>query len=223
MLGLGRGKFSFPTQLAWAFRLPAKFAPCLPSADEVSGRILIGGRPYFFPPYKEDLSHSLASTATQLILNPVLGFDHFHDEGGPSDEYYVGDGGIKISTATTPWSVLHNSIFNTVVYDFVKSAATRNITRAAKERLFGVCFSTKGVHWARAGPRVPAIDLELEGKANWRIHGAYSTVKVDKNVMWLGFVNEGSNPRTPMVLGGLQFEDNLLEFDGIKLLRLESS
>ena len=113
----------------------------------------------------------------------------------------------------TPYSVLHNSIFKAVVHDFVKRATARSITRVAKVSKFSACFSTKDVHWTRPGPRVPVIDLELEGKAKWRIHGANSMVRIGKNVICLGFVNGGSNPTTSIVLGGLQLEDNLLEFD----------
>ena len=48
---------------------------------------------------------------------------------------------------------------------------------------------------------------------NWRIHGANSMVRVSKNVMCLGFVDGGAKARESIVLGGLQIEDNFLEFD----------
>ncbi|GLU08828.1 hypothetical protein SLE2022_257130 [Rubroshorea leprosula] len=38
-------------------------------------------------------------------------------------------------------------------------------------------------------------------------------VKVKKDVMCLAFVDGGLNPRTAIVIGGHQLEDNLLQFD----------
>ncbi|KHN18889.1 Basic 7S globulin [Glycine soja] len=35
----------------------------------------------------------------------------------------------------------------------------------------------------------------------------------DDKVLCLGFVNGGENPRTSIVIGGYQLEDNLLQFD----------
>ncbi|CAN0886867.1 Probable aspartic proteinase GIP2 [Linum grandiflorum] len=40
-----------------------------------------------------------------------------------------------------------------------------------------------------------------------------SSVEVKKDVLCLGFVDGGANPRTSIVIGGHQLEDNLLQFD----------
>ncbi|MCL7034335.1 hypothetical protein MKW94_002609 [Papaver nudicaule] len=38
-------------------------------------------------------------------------------------------------------------------------------------------------------------------------------MQVSDDVLCLGFVDGGVNPRTSIVLGGYQLEDNLLQFD----------
>jgi hypothetical protein len=60
---------------------------------------------------------------------------------------------------------------------------------------------------------VPTIGLVLQGGVEWTIFGGNSMVLVSKNVACLGFVDGGKEPRTAVVIGGHQLEDNLLEFD----------
>jgi hypothetical protein len=60
---------------------------------------------------------------------------------------------------------------------------------------------------------VPTIGLVLQGGVEWTIFGGNSMVLVTKNVACLGFVDGGKEPRTAVVIGGHQLEDNLLEFD----------
>ncbi|KAK7848524.1 basic 7s globulin, partial [Quercus suber] len=101
-----------------------------------------------------------------------------------------------------------------VLKDFVKKAASRNITRVASVAPFGACFSSKTIASTITGPAVPIIDLVLQSKSvHWRIYGANSMVKVKENVLCLGVVDGGSKPRTSIVIGGHQLEDNMLEFD----------
>ncbi|KAM6544835.1 hypothetical protein CsatB_025571 [Cannabis sativa] len=230
-LGLGKNPFSLVAELSSAFNLPKKYAFCIPSNTESTGNVFIGGAPH-------NLSANLLRTP--LLTNPFAAGSEIVPRGTTSDEYFIGVKSIKIDkkvvhfdtsllsinatdgvggttlSSSVPYAVLHSSIYKAVVSDFVKKAATRNITRVAAVKPFGACFSTKGVRWTRAGPRVPTIDLELEGKnksVNWRIHGANSMVGVNKNVICLGFVDGGFEPRTSIVIGGIQLEDNLLEFD----------
>ena len=74
---------------------------------------------------------------------------------------------------------------------------------------------------ARVGPAAPTIDLVLQSTTNkserkkviWRIWGTNSMVKVSNEVLCLGFVDGGLNPRTSIVIGGYQIEDILLQFD----------
>ncbi|POO02268.1 Aspartic peptidase [Trema orientale] len=233
MIGLGATKMSFAKNLATAFKLAPKFAICLPATEVGKAVLFLGGGPYWFNPPKEA---SKWLDYTPLTINPsgeyfigvksmkidkrVVNFDisllSFNGE--------TGVGGTKISTST-PYAVLHSAIYKAVVDEFARQAAARNITRVASVAPFGACFSSKSVAWTKAGPGVPVIDLELEGNGTsstsvkWRIHGANSMLEAKKDVLCLGFVDGGSKPIASIVIGGLQLEDNLLEFD-LKTLTL---
>ena len=65
------------------------------------------------------------------------------------------------------------------------------------------------------GPAVPSIDLVLQSRNVWRLFGANSRVAVNKDVMCLGFVQARTDltATIPVVIGGHQIEDNLLQFD----------
>ncbi|KAH9765254.1 hypothetical protein KPL70_001805 [Citrus sinensis] len=60
----------------------------------------------------------------------------------------------------------------------------------------------------------PEVDVWKQRKVLWSILGANSIVQVgnDDNVSCLGFVDGGA-PRTSIVIGGYQLENNLLQFD----------
>ena len=122
-----------------------------------------------------------------------------------------GVGGTKISTIN-PYTILHTSIYKVVIKDFVKKAASGKIIRVASMAPFGACFSSKTIASTMTGPAVPTIDLVLQSKSvYWRIYGANSMVKVKENVLCLGVVDGGLKPRTSIVTGGHQLEDNMLE------------
>ncbi|XP_062104236.1 probable aspartic proteinase GIP2 [Humulus lupulus] len=226
ILGLGRTSLSLTTRLSSAFNIIPKLALCLPSSnDNGFGDLFIGPGPYMFEG-GADASDWLQQTG--LVRS------------SKSDEYFVdvksvkidkrivhidssllslnsetGVGGTKITT-TAPYGILHSSIYKAVVGAFAKSAAARNITRVAAVKPFNACFSVKGVHWTELGPRVPLIALELSGRmgsVSWKINGANSMVRVNKNTLCLGFVDGGLKAKTSIVLGGLQLEDNFLVFD----------
>jgi len=79
---------------------------------------------------------------------------------------------------------------------------------------FDVCFSSESVLSTRLGVSVPTIYLVLQNESvYWSIFGANSMVEVSEDVLCLGIVNGGEKPRTSIVLGGYQLEDNLLQFD----------
>ncbi|PRQ38801.1 putative aspartic peptidase A1 family, xylanase inhibitor [Rosa chinensis] len=206
MAGLGRFKVGLPTQFAYAFSFNRKFAICLTSAAKSNGVIFFGDSPYVFLP-GIDVSKSLKYT--KLILNPVS-TAAIYFEGDASSDYFIevksikvnekvvpintnllaidqdGNGGTSISTLK-PYTVLETSIYKAVVNAFIGST--------------------------RVGPGVPAIDLVLSKGVYWRVFGANSMVQVSKDVLCLGFVNGGVRPRTSIVIGGNQIEDNLLQFD----------
>ena len=61
------------------------------------------------------------------------------------------------------------------------------------------------------------IDLVMGSEnVQWRIFGANSMARVESkgvDVWCLGVIDGGDNPRTSIVIGGYQMEDNLLQFD----------
>lgn len=193
--------------------------------------MFFGDGPYVLLP-KVDASQSL--TYTPLITNPVSTASAYF-QGEASVEYFIGVksikingkavplnatllsidsqgyGGTKISTVH-PYTVLETSIYKAVTQAFLKELST--ITRVASVSPFGACFSSKDIGSTRVGPAVPPIDLVLQRQSvYWRVFGANSMVQVSDNVLCLGFVDGGVNPRTSIVIGGRQLEDNLLQFD----------
>ncbi|GAV89580.1 hypothetical protein CFOL_v3_32994 [Cephalotus follicularis] len=233
MAGLGRTRIAFPSQFASAFSFTRKFAICLSSSNRYNGVIFFGNGPYVLLP-NVDASQSL--TYTPLFINPVSTASAY-TAGEASAEYFIGVksinvgdqavqlnktllsinsegvGGTKISTVN-PYTILETSIFKAVTEALSDEAAARNITRVAAVSPFDVCFNSSNVLSTRLGYSVPSIELVMQNEATlWRIYGANSMVQVSSDVLCLGFVNGGSNPRTSIVIGGNQLEDNLLQFD----------
>lgn len=171
---------------------------------------------------------------TPLIINPVSTAPTSF-EGEPSSEYFIGvkaikinekevpinkallsidsqgNGGTKISTVNS-YTVLHTSIYKAVTEFFINEL--KNISRVNAVAPFQVCYDINSFSSTRVGPGVPAIDLVLQNEeVYWRMFGANSMVQVNEDVICLGFVDGGDNPRTAIVIGGYQLENNLLQFD----------
>ncbi|KAK1351736.1 Basic 7S globulin [Heracleum sosnowskyi] len=234
MTGLANTITSLHSQLSTKFKLPHKFALCLPSTTEYPlGHMFIGGGPYYFQPYGKDIAKELITT--KLVINPVSTYP-IYSVGDASDEYFIdvtsisvdnklvsvnatllsidkeGNGGTKLSTVT-PFTKLQTSIYKSLVSDFKKAAALRKMKRVASVAPFGACFKASTVPKSQTGPVVPYIDIGLAGKQHWRFYGANSMVSVKKDVLCLAFVDGGSKPTTSVVIGGHQMEDYLIEFD----------
>lgn len=236
MLSLARKEASIHGLISKKFKVPHKFALCLPSSSSngVNGAMYFGGGPYSLPPSKLDLAQSFVSTS--LVVNPVDVGTTFY-KGNSSVDYYInvksisvggttvkfnssllsigknGIGGTKLGTIF-PYTILHTEIYNALVGAFVSKAASMNITRVASVSTFGACFSSKNIVGSKTGPNVPVIDLVLNGnKSTWSIYGANSMIKVSNDVRCLAFVDGGVTPTTSIVIGGKQMEDNLIEFD----------
>ncbi|KAL6497815.1 hypothetical protein OROHE_026965 [Orobanche hederae] len=237
MLGLARTEISFHKQVAGNLNLPDKFAICFPSSG--TGKLSIG------PVLDSGISKIVKSTP--LIINPVSTYPIFVT-GDPSDEYFIdvksirvsgqpvsvkssyfaidknGVGGTKISTIRN-FTALHNSIYKPFTRAFVKAAANMKIKSVAGVGPFRACFTSNSISRGALGPVVPDIDLVLPGKdVHWKISGGNSMVEIDAKTTCLGFVDGGSNPRTSVVIGAHQLEDNYLEFDLVSArLRFSSS
>jgi hypothetical protein len=124
-----------------------------------------------------------------------------------------GIGGTKISTVD-PYTVLEASIYKAVTNAFDKASIARNISRASSFAPFEFCYKSDSVFGTRLGASVPTIELFLQNEnVVWRIFGANSMVNINDDVLCLGFINGGKNPRTSIVIGGYQLENNLVQFD----------
>jgi hypothetical protein len=186
-----------------------------------------------------DLSKSLLYTP--LIFNP-LGRDSDSNTHRLSPEYYVGltaikvngkmvafnkallaiddqsgSGGTRISTVV-PYTKLQSSIYKAFTLAFLKEAASSafNLTTTKPVKPFRVCYPARAVKTTQMGPAVPIIELVLDRQdVVWKIFGSNSMVRVTKKSvdLWcLGFVDGGIDGPSIMI-GGLQLEDNLLQFD----------
>ncbi|CAN1807494.1 Probable aspartic proteinase GIP2 [Linum perenne] len=175
---------------------------------------------------------------TPLLTNPVSTATAYSD-GEASADYFVGVksikvngtpvkvnstllsidgqgcGGTKISTIH-PYTVLESSIYDAVSGAFVDQAARAryNLRRVVWAGPFGVCFELGQVRMTRIRPIVPMVEMEFENNiVSWRMFGTNSMVRVGQDVVCLGLVDGGLNPKTSIVIGGHQLEDNLVVFD----------
>lgn len=178
-------------------------------------------------------------TYTGLVLNPVGSTVISYDQQ-PSDEYYInvtsiqvngkpvplntsqlvvdenGYGGTKLSTDAA-YTTLESSIYKALVSAFVNESGAFNLSVTSAVKPFDVCYEASGLFSTRLGPGVPTVDLVMEKEdVFWRMFGGNSMVRIERDgrdVWCLGFVDGGINARTPIVIGGHQMEDNLLQFD----------
>ncbi|XP_026438125.1 basic 7S globulin-like [Papaver somniferum] len=241
MVGLGKNRIGLPSQLSARFNLNRKFAICLPSSVQSDGVIFIGGGPYTVRP-KRDISKS-------LIYTPILSKPGTELEPSSDDQYYIGVksikvngiriqlnpgllsidsdtgfGGTKLSTIV-PYTTLESSIYSALTEAFLISSKSYNLSRVEPIQPFGFCFGTEDISWNRNGPVVPNVELELQSEmVKWRIFGSNLMVPVTDQVMCLGLLDGGLEPKTSIVIGGFQLENNLLEFDlGTSMLGFSSS
>ncbi|KAK4405685.1 putative aspartic proteinase GIP2 [Sesamum angolense] len=231
--GFGRTETSLPSLLSRALGVRKKFAICLSSS---MGVLFLGDGPYVFLP---SVTVSDRLIYTPLLTNPVSTvrpiIETFPDYSWPSMEYFIGVESIKVNTKTVPvsqsllkinakgnggtkistvepYTVLHTSIYNAITKAFVK--AISKVPRVNPVSPFGTCYKASSLGSTRLGPGVPAIELVLQNNVTWMIFGANSMVYLNNSeVACLAFVDGGKKPRTSIVLGGHQLQDNLVEFD----------
>ncbi|XP_021750362.1 basic 7S globulin-like [Chenopodium quinoa] len=222
--GLGRSKTSLPTQLSSSFRLPQKFALCLPPLRE-NGVVFIGDGPYNFYPGVD--------ATTLLSYTPIIA------NSARPNNYFIGVQGIKVGNKNVtlnksllsinrkgsggtmlsvnhPYTLLQSSIYKAVTAAF--DGQLRNSSFPAKRvppvKPFQLCYDPTSLSYTRIGPVVPDIDLVLQSKkVFWRIAATNSIVRASDNAYCLGILDGGKNPRTSILVGGFQIEDNLLQFD----------
>ncbi|OWM66823.1 hypothetical protein CDL15_Pgr002618 [Punica granatum] len=233
MAGLGRTKIAFPSQLSSAFNFSREFVICFPSSTNSTGGIFFGEGPFNFLP---SINSSVSLVYTPLLNNPVS-TALAYTSGEPSYEYFIdvnaiyvedtlvrlnstlltidhsGNGGIKISTVN-PYTTLETSIYKAITKEFISRMAAVNVPRVKSVKPFDVCFSSKNVERTSIGPEAPYIYLTRQNKQPvLSILGSNSLVQVNDGTLCFGFIDGGVNPRTSIVIGAYQLQDNLVHFD----------
>ncbi|KAL5785456.1 hypothetical protein ACOSQ2_007848 [Xanthoceras sorbifolium] len=211
ILGLGRTPLSLPSQLAASVGHHRKFFVCLSPSNGVVSTHNAPQDSIFGP----EISKS-------LIYTPLI--------DNKNGDYIINIKSMKINSnplsvnapltaklsTVDPYTTMKSSIYETFTKAFTKAAESRNMKRVAPAAPFGVCFGSDQTDESGSvsGSAVPVIDLVLQSEmVKWRISGRNSMVRVNEEVVCLGFMDGGSDPVEPIVIGGFQLEDNLLEFD----------
>ncbi|XP_073126776.1 probable aspartic proteinase GIP2 [Henckelia pumila] len=214
MLGLGNSRISFPSQFSTTFGFfHRKFSMCLSPSK---GAIFLGGSP---PEIENDPPIS-------MMYTPLIS-----KNSNIQDGYYINVNSIKISgeklslnpkgfvgrtkiSTTIPYTTMESKIYSTFVAAYIKAATSMNMSLVAPVAPFEVCFSPNELGSKSILPNFPTVDLVLQSElVKWRILGRNSMVRVGDEVMCLGFLNGGLNPMDPIVIGGHQLEDYMLEFN----------
>jgi len=204
ILTLANVNIAFHSVVSKTFKVPHKFALCLPTTDTIlykgfEGALYVGGGPYYMSKGSHrDFSKSLITTP--LVVNPKSTAP-ISSEGDKSVEYFInvkaievggaplkidsslltinndGVGGTKFSILD-PYTVLHRNIYKALVDVFTAKAKAMNIPRVAPVAPFGACYDSRYMANTTSGPRVPNIDFVLDGQnARWRMYGANLMVK----------------------------------------------
>ncbi|KAL2922057.1 Basic 7S globulin [Bienertia sinuspersici] len=223
VIGLGRTKISPVFQLSSTFSFPKKFAVCLSSSSS-NGVIFFGDAPFqFYPP--TDLN---SLKYTPLITNPTTPTEYFigvtsikvDNTTVPINKSLLfinkkGNGGTKLSTII-PYTLIETSIFKALTTSFDKRLKQQfpEAKRVNGVAPFDVCYDSNTLTSTRVGVVVPDIQLVLQNNnVVWTIYASNSIVTIDANVRCLALVDSGMNPKTSIVLGGYQLEDNFMQFD----------
>ncbi|KAI8023145.1 hypothetical protein LOK49_LG03G01763 [Camellia lanceoleosa] len=200
MVGLGHSPISLPSQLASNFGIGAKFGLCLTSSPNTNGVIFFGDGPYNMTP-GIDISNTTAYTPLSTIK--------INEKIVPTKQDFSG----TIISATTPYTILEHSLFATFTRFFANQFSKVPQVKPVVSP-FGVCFDSTKLPSTQVGPGVPNIDFVLHDRnALWRIFGANSIVQARPGVACLAFADGGPSPKSPIVIGAYQLEDNLLQFD----------
>ncbi|CAL9230853.1 unnamed protein product [Arabidopsis halleri] len=197
VMGLGRAQISLPSQLAaetnerrrlTVYLSPLNGVVSTSSVEEVFG----------------------VAASRSLVYTPLL--------TGSSGNYVINVKSIRVNgnklsvegplaaelSTVVPYTMLESSIYAVFAEAYAKAAS--EATSVAPVAPFGLCF-TSDVEF-------PAVDLALQSEmVRWRIQGKNLMVDVGGGVRCLGIVDGGSSRVNPIVMGGLQLEGLILDFD----------
>ncbi|CAK8531050.1 unnamed protein product [Lathyrus sativus] len=217
IVGFGRSRTSFSSQFFNSVDSQRKITFCLSSS---SGSVLLGQNNVL---ESEKIFRSL--TFTPLVTNQnneyfinvnsikIGGKKVSFNTPSLSQEGYSYEDGTKLSSVV-PYTTMQSSIYANFKSAFVKAALSMNMSRVASVSPFEICFDSKGVGESQTGPNVPVIDFVLQSEmVKWRINGRNSMVRVNDDVMCLGILDGGDELKNPIVVGGYQMEDVLVQLD----------
>ncbi|CAN1280466.1 Probable aspartic proteinase GIP2 [Linum perenne] len=117
---------------------------------------------------------------------------------------------------THPYTILETTIYRSLVRAFEGSELIKrsNVRKVAAVAPLSDCYTKGNLARTRFGMEVPKISLVFENReVKWDILGENSMVDVSNEVMCLGFVDGGTDTTASIVIGALQMQDNLLQFD----------
>ncbi|CAJ1941266.1 unnamed protein product [Sphenostylis stenocarpa] len=212
MVGLARSRSSLPSQIFDNFSTQRKLTLCLSSSK---GVLLLGN-----VPYESEILKSLTFTplvtsipSQEYFINvssvKINGKRLSLDVSESNEQEGGGGGALTLISSIVPYTTMQSSIFDSFKKAFLDAAVSMNMTRVASVAPFELCFSS-----SKVGPAAPVVDLVLQSEmVKWSIHGRNSMVRVSHEVVCLGFLDGGENPKNSIVIGGYQLEDVLVQFD----------
>ncbi|CAH8365323.1 unnamed protein product [Eruca vesicaria subsp. sativa] len=197
VMGLGKAQISLPSQLAAETNERRRLTLYLSPSNGVVSTSSV-----------EDVFGVPASRS--LVYTPLL--------SGSSGNYVINVKSIRVNgeklsvdgplsaelSTVVPYTMLESSIY-AVFSEAYSKAVTKTVAPVAP---FSLCFTSSSEE------DFPAVDLSLQSEmVRWRIQGRNLVVDVGGGVRCLGIVDGGSNQVSPIIMGGLQLEGFVLDFD----------
>ncbi|VAH68764.1 unnamed protein product [Triticum turgidum subsp. durum] len=227
--GLAGSCLALPAQVASTQKVANKFLLCLPRGGaNGDGVAIFGGGPLHFWVDPSDYTQSMDYTPlvakqgspAHYISVKSISMDNTRV---PVSERALATGGVMLSTRV-PHALLRRDVYRPFVDAFVKALAAQAapggpVARAVRPVApFELCYDAQTLGNTRFGYWVPSVTLALDGGRGWRMPGVNSMVDVEPGTACLAFVEmkgvKAGDGRTPAVIvGGLQMENIVLEFD----------
>lgn len=207
--GLGHTPIALPTQLASHFGFRPNIVLCLTNSFRSPGFVLFGEDPCTLSP----------NFSPRLHYTPL--------SVGREGEYYIQVRSIRVNnkaiplknninrakiSTTTPFTILEHSIFQAFTQSFSQQLSQAGGAQPVGH--FKVCYDARRIPDTVAGPGVPRVDLMVgDQSVAWTLFGANTMAVVHPLVYCLAFIDGGTNPADPIVIGAHQLEENLVHFD----------
>ncbi|XBI32054.1 hypothetical protein VPH35_055555 [Triticum aestivum] len=189
--GLAGSGLALPAQVASTQKVANKFLLCPPAASmDHTPLVTKQGSPAHYISVK-----SISMDNTRVLVS----------------ERALATGGVMLSTRV-PYALLRRDVYRPFVDAFVKALAAQAAPGGP------LCYDAQTLGNTRFGYWVPSVTLALDGGRDWRMAGVNSMVDVEPGTACLAFVEmkgvKAGDGRAPAVIvGGLQMENIVLEFD----------